>query len=351
MTTENLSGRSAIVTGGGSGIGQAIALELTAAGVNCVIAGRREEALAETVGRNAGPGRIVHIGADIRDPGDRGRVVQAAIAQFGGLDILVDNAGITSLTPMLEYTVEEWRNVFATHAEAAFFLAQAAIPELRKSSQARIINIGSVYGSLGINNDYYGDGLPWDNASGSGPVREFAYAAAKGAVLQLTRELATAVGRWGITVNSVTPGMIPVDDMTCARGDAGAAIADDPDRARRQARRDRHGRPIRGRRRIIIHDWVGASSRRRMVHLVVFVERGPSQGWAWCFPLDRDVRSRIEFPCNNLMRITSRPWRFFPTRAGRFSGTRRRNQNVPVFGCFQGDGMRRAMDPRRVDEG
>jgi NAD(P)-dependent dehydrogenase (short-subunit alcohol dehydrogenase family) len=112
---------------------------------------------------------------------------------------------------MLEYTVAEWRNVFATHAEAAFFLAQAAIPELRKSSQARIINIGSVYGSLGINNDYYGDGLPWDNASGSGPVREFAYAAAKGAVLQLTRELATAVGRWGITVNSVTPGMIPVD--------------------------------------------------------------------------------------------------------------------------------------------
>jgi len=211
MTTENLSGRSAIVTGGGSGIGQAIALELTAAGVNCVIAGRREEALAETVGRNAGPGRIVHIGADIRDPGDRGRVVQAAIEQFGGLDILVNNAGITSLTPMLEYTVAEWRNVFATHAEAAFFLAQAAIPELRKSSQARIINIGSVYGSLGINNDYYGDGLPWDNASGSGPVREFAYAAAKGAVLQLTRELATAVGRWGITVNSVTPGMIPVD--------------------------------------------------------------------------------------------------------------------------------------------
>jgi NAD(P)-dependent dehydrogenase (short-subunit alcohol dehydrogenase family) len=211
MTVDDLAGRNAIVTGGGSGIGRAIALELSVAGVNTLIAGRRGDALDETVSLSKGPGRVIALAADIREPVDRARVVAAAVDQLGGLDILVNNAGVTSLTPLLDYTVEEWRNVIATHAEASFFLAQAAIPELRKSTQARIINIGSVYGSLGINNDFYGERLPWDNARGAGPVREFAYAAAKGAVLQLTRELPTAVGRWRITVNSVTPGMIPVD--------------------------------------------------------------------------------------------------------------------------------------------
>jgi NAD(P)-dependent dehydrogenase (short-subunit alcohol dehydrogenase family) len=211
VTDGNLAERNAIVTGGGSGIGRAIALDLAAAGVNTLIVGRRRDALDETVKLSKGPGRLIALPADIREPADRARIVAAAVERHSGLDILVNNAGVTSLTPLLDYTVEEWRNVIATHAEASFFLAQAAIPELRKSTQARIINIGSVYGSLGINNDFYGERLPWDNVRGAGPVREFAYAAAKGAILQLTRELATAVGRWGITVNSVTPGMIPVD--------------------------------------------------------------------------------------------------------------------------------------------
>lgn len=216
MPGDNLEGRSAIVTGGGSGIGRAIALELVVAGVDTLIAGRRADALAETVALSTGPGRLLAVSADIREPADRQRIVDRAVEAFGGLDILVNNAGVTALTPLLDYTVEEWRTVMGTHAEATFFLSQAAIPVLRQSSQARIINIGSVYGSLGINNDFYGEGLPWDNERGRGPVREFAYAATKGAVLQLTRELATALGKWGITVNAVTPGMIPVDAIPMA---------------------------------------------------------------------------------------------------------------------------------------
>jgi NAD(P)-dependent dehydrogenase (short-subunit alcohol dehydrogenase family) len=87
---------------------------------------------------------------------------------------------------------------------------------MRDAQWGRIVNIGSVYGSLGLNNDYYEGRLPWDTPGGAGPVREVAYSASKGALLQLTRELATAVGRWNVTVNTVTPGMVPVDAIPMA---------------------------------------------------------------------------------------------------------------------------------------
>ena len=209
---DSLAGRSAIVTGGGSGIGRAIVADLAGAGVNCVIGGRREGVLRETADSlNGAAGEVIPVPADVCDPVDRRKLVATAVERLGGLDILVNNAGVSATSPLLDYTLQEWRTVFTTHVEAMFFLAQAAIPQLRLSEQARIINIGSVYGSLGINNDYYGDALPWDTPGDRGPVREVAYAATKGAVLQLTRELSTALGHWGITVNSVTPGMIPVE--------------------------------------------------------------------------------------------------------------------------------------------
>ncbi len=221
MTEERLQGRVAIVTGGGSGIGRAIALELARAGARVAIAGRRADALEQTVAL-AGDAELLAVPADVRDPDARERLIATTVDRLGSLDVLVNNAGVTAISPLLDYTVEEWRAVHETHSEATFFLTQAAVPALRSSDQARVVNIGSVYGSLGINNDHYGDALPWDAPGGRGPVREFAYAATKGAVLQLTRELATALGRWGITVNAVTPGMIPVDaipmaDVTRAR--------------------------------------------------------------------------------------------------------------------------------------
>jgi NAD(P)-dependent dehydrogenase (short-subunit alcohol dehydrogenase family) len=119
MTDDNLLGRSAIVTGGGSGIGRAIVLELAAAGANILIAGRRPEALNETARLSESSSRLIAFPADIREPMDRARIVAAAAEQLGGLDVLVNNAGVTSLTPLLDYSVDEWRNVMATHAEAA----------------------------------------------------------------------------------------------------------------------------------------------------------------------------------------------------------------------------------------
>lgn len=200
--------RCAIVTGGGTGIGRGVVQALVNAGAKCVITGRRQEPLA-AVARELGPDSVSTVTADITEPEDRSRVVAHAVETFGRLDILVNNAGITAVAPILDYSLEDWRRVMATHVEGSFFLSQLALEHMARQRYGRIVNIGSVYGSLGLNNDYYGDRLPW-GLDGRGPVREVAYSAAKGAVLQLTRELATAVGRWNITVNTVTPGIIPV---------------------------------------------------------------------------------------------------------------------------------------------
>jgi NAD(P)-dependent dehydrogenase (short-subunit alcohol dehydrogenase family) len=208
---ENNS-RTVIVTGGGTGIGRGIVERFAARGDRVIVAGRRSEPLEQTSRELAElPGDVVPVIADVTSGDGRATIVKVATAGNGRIDILVNNAGITAMSPLLDYTVEEWRAVFLTHAEATFFLAQAVAPVMRNAGTGRIVNIGSVYGSLGLNNSFYGDSLPWETSGDRGPIREVAYSAAKGAVLQLTRELATALGRWGITVNTVTPGMIPVD--------------------------------------------------------------------------------------------------------------------------------------------
>ncbi|GAB3601605.1 SDR family NAD(P)-dependent oxidoreductase [Microbacterium tumbae] len=204
--------RTVIVTGGGTGIGRGIVERFLRDGDRVIAAGRRADPLNELRSAFAElPGEVVPVIADVTTGEGRSAIVAAAAEGGRSIDVLVNNAGVTAMSPLLEYTVDEWRTVFTTHAEAMFFLAQAVAPSMRDAGRGRIINIGSVYGSLGLNNSFYGDSLPWETDGGHGPIREVAYSAAKGAVLQLTRELATALGRWGITVNSVTPGMIPVD--------------------------------------------------------------------------------------------------------------------------------------------
>jgi NAD(P)-dependent dehydrogenase (short-subunit alcohol dehydrogenase family) len=218
MTSREITNPlTVIVTGGGSGIGRAIVGRFVEDGHNCVVAGRREGPLLRTKEELATySGSVLPVVADVTDSLGRAKIVASTVDAYGRIDVLVNNAGVTAMSPLLDYTVDEWRTVFATHAEAMFFMAQAVAPVMRDRRQGRIINIGSVYGSLGLNNDFYGDKLPWATPGDSGPVREVAYSAAKGAVIQLTRELATALGRWNITVNTVTPGMIPVDAIPMA---------------------------------------------------------------------------------------------------------------------------------------
>jgi NAD(P)-dependent dehydrogenase (short-subunit alcohol dehydrogenase family) len=197
--------RVAIVTGAGTGIGQAIALELAEAGIRCVIVGRRREPLDDTVSRAGAGGRIVAIQGDITDDADRARVVRETSRRFGRVDILVNNAGVSSIAPLLAVGEADWRKVMATNVDAAFFMAQLVLPPMRDRHWGRIVNIGSVYGALALNAAHYDT---FTDDPEFGPRRQPAYHTSKGAILNLTRDLAAAVAKWGVTVNTVSPGMV-----------------------------------------------------------------------------------------------------------------------------------------------
>ena len=201
-------GRVAIVTGAGTGIGQAIATVLAEAGTRCLIVGRRQEPLDETASGEAISGRISTLAADVTLAADRARIVTTAMERYGRIDVLVNNAGVSGIAPLLELEEAEWRRVMATNVDAAFFMAQAVLPAMRDRGWGRIVNIGSVYGTLALNPAFY-DSFPFDDVRG--PMRQPAYHSSKGALLNLTRELAVAVAAWGVTVNAVSPGMIITD--------------------------------------------------------------------------------------------------------------------------------------------
>jgi NAD(P)-dependent dehydrogenase (short-subunit alcohol dehydrogenase family) len=197
--------RTAIVTGGGTGLGRAIAEVLVESGLNCVVVGRRQDRLDETAARIGANDQVLLVQADVTRAEDRERIRDAALRTFGQIDILVNNAGIGSFGPLLDYSEDDWHKVFLTNVDACFFMAQVVIPHMRSAGFGRIINIASVYGSLGLHAELYAGLIPQEGEKG--PQRNPAYHASKGALVNLTRDLAIPVARWGITVNTISPGM------------------------------------------------------------------------------------------------------------------------------------------------
>jgi NAD(P)-dependent dehydrogenase (short-subunit alcohol dehydrogenase family) len=194
--------RGAIVTGGGSGLGRATALVLAGAGIDCVIAGRRIDTLQETAAQASGGGVVVPLRADVNLASDRERLVATCRERFGRVDILVNNAGGGSAHPLDEFPEAEWRESLEINLSAPFLLSQLVIPGMRRRGFGRIVNIASILGIGGTHPLVIAaSGLP---ATARGP----GYAAAKGGLINLTRELAVAVARDGITVNTVSPGYI-----------------------------------------------------------------------------------------------------------------------------------------------
>jgi len=183
-----LAGRRAIVTGAASGIGRATAVLLAREGAAVVAAdvdgGGVGEVIAEIV--RAG-GRGVGVRGDVTVEADCARLVAEAVASFGGLDLVVNSAGIIRRTTVVDTTEEEWDRVLAVNLKAVFLLGRHAIPEMARGGGGAIVNVGSGWGLKG------------------GPAAA-SYCAAKGAVVNLTRAMAIDHGPQGIRVNCVCPG-------------------------------------------------------------------------------------------------------------------------------------------------
>ncbi len=184
-----LEGKTAIVTGASRGIGRAIAERLGRAGANVVLTARYATALAEVA---AGLGdRAAWLAADLRETSAAARVVALAVAEFGGIDIVVNNAGATKRGEFLELTDEDWADGYALKLHGAVRLARAAWPELRKRSGS-VVNIAGVGGKT--------------------PGAEFTIGGSvNAAVLSFTKALADVGVRDGVQVNAVNPGTVRTD--------------------------------------------------------------------------------------------------------------------------------------------
>ncbi|MGO9543477.1 MAG: SDR family NAD(P)-dependent oxidoreductase, partial [Rhodomicrobium sp.] len=140
-----LDGKKALITGAGSGIGRSLAIEAASRGVRLALSGRRRQALEETLPQLAGSGHLI-IAADVTTPSDRKALMAEVQAQWGGLDLLVNNAGIVPVGPLGAATDEDLQAVLETNLLAPMALVREALPLLKKAKGSRVVNIGSVFG-------------------------------------------------------------------------------------------------------------------------------------------------------------------------------------------------------------
>ena len=192
----SLTGRVAVVTGGSRGIGRAIALKLAACGANIVVNYHHNaEAAAASVKQiEAAGGQAVAVQGNVAEPAVAQQVVDAAVAAFGQIDILINNAGITRDTLLTRMSEQDWDVVLDTNLKGAFNCMKSATKPMLKQKYGRIVNITSVSGLAG-------------NAGQAN------YSAAKAGLIGLTKSAAKELGSRNITVNAVAPGFI-VTDMT-----------------------------------------------------------------------------------------------------------------------------------------
>jgi NAD(P)-dependent dehydrogenase (short-subunit alcohol dehydrogenase family) len=187
----SLQHRVAIVTGGSRGLGLEIARGLGEAGARLVIAARRAQWLDEASADLAAAGIETRAHAcDVTVPEDAERLVGAAVAEYGQLDVLVNNAGVSWGAPFEEMPLDRWRHVFETNVAGAFLVTRAALPAMKARRYGKIINIASVMGLVGFAPEL---------------VDASAYSASKGALIALTRDLAVKYARVGIRVNAIAP--------------------------------------------------------------------------------------------------------------------------------------------------
>ncbi|MCL1835245.1 MAG: SDR family oxidoreductase [Oscillospiraceae bacterium] len=181
-----LAGKAALVTGGGSGIGAAIARRFTAEGAKIVITGRRKEALADTVAA-CPEGSVLAFAGDVRKFEDAQAMVEATIKFCGKIDILVNNAGIDPAGTVVEVDIEQWKSVIETNLYGPFFTMRAALPHMIKAGGGSIVNIASLAGLRRI------------------PAMS-AYCSSKSGLIGLSQSVALDYGPHNVRCNVVCPG-------------------------------------------------------------------------------------------------------------------------------------------------
>lgn len=194
-----LQGRRAVVTGGGRGIGKAIASELARLGADVTVLGRDSsvlEATAREIQTNYG-GKIEAISADLARPDEIARAFEIAARRLGDISILVNNAGIAYSAPFLKTGLDKWNEVLAIDLTSAFLCTQQVLKPMVAAGFGRIVNVSSTSGLTGC-------------------AYVVAYCAAKHGLIGLTRALAIEVAKTGVTVNAVCPGFTDTDIVTRA---------------------------------------------------------------------------------------------------------------------------------------
>ena len=185
---SKLSGRNALVSGGASGIGKAIAQLFLEEGAAVVISDINAGLLDKTVKELSDLGPVSGVAGDVRSMASAGEMVAATVERHGTIDVLVCNAGITSVTPIEMLTEDEWDAVLATNVKGMFTLVKHAVPHMIRQGGGRIVTLGSEMGIVAV-------------------PESPAYNASKGAVIMFTKSIAVDVIRHNIRVNSLCPGI------------------------------------------------------------------------------------------------------------------------------------------------
>ena len=206
-----LRGKVAIVTGGGRGLGRAIALRFASEGAAVTLAGTSREHLEATAAEIiAAGGRSLAVIADVASESAVVKLVQATLRKFDHLDILVNNAGIAGPTAAVaEARCEDWERTLAVNLTGAFLCSKHAIPHLIAAQNGRIINITSIAGRIGY-------------------ALRSPYAASKWGMIGLTRSLALELGAHGTTVNAIAPGAVRGERVESVMRDRAAALGKTP---------------------------------------------------------------------------------------------------------------------------